>query len=120
VAQTGFDKVVFGGDFNFQCDVPTSCFSLFQECFKNLDLVCCDNFVQSSTGSSFTYSHSVMEKVSRNILSAATAVEIISSSKPGQLSIGGPMVSRILNKLPLMLTTCGLLGVVQNRVKYFD
>lgn len=43
--------------------------------------------MQSSTGSSFTYSHSVMEKgsfidhfcVSRNILSAVTAVEIISS-----------------------------------------
>jgi len=41
VSQTGLDKVVLGGDFNFQCDELSTGFSLLKKCLKDLDLVCC-------------------------------------------------------------------------------
>ena len=77
VSQTGLEKVVLGGDFNFQCDELSTGFSLLEKCLKDLDLVCCDSFVQSPTDSLFTYLHSGMAKgsfidhfcMSRNLLS---------------------------------------------------
>ena len=73
--QTGLDKVVLGGDFNFQCDDLSAGFCLLKKCRKNLDLVCCESLVQLPTDSLFAYSHSAMVKgsfidyffVSRNL-----------------------------------------------------
>jgi len=86
VSQTGLDKVVLGGDFNCQCDELSTGF-LLKKCLKNVDLVCCDSFVQSQADSLFTHSHSGMAKgsftdhfcVSRNRLSLVTTSEMITS-----------------------------------------